>query len=135
MQKNWTGKNVDLTELTTRISGFFKEKDFEAIKGEIPTGHQILADDSPYFKINGYVNVTIKGKPNDFVVKLEHCRKDKHPRFVSIFLITMFGGGYFFSRQLKSQEAFMKLEKEFWKYVENAILHLTNSAESFNVSS
>lgn len=131
MQKNWVEKNVDLAELTTRIGDFFKEKDFEAIKGETSTGHQILAADSPYFKISGYVNVTIEGKPNDFFVRLEPCGKDKRPPPMSIFLTTMFGGGYFLSRRLKSQEAWMKLEKEFWRYVENAVLHLTNSAESF----
>jgi len=130
MQRNWTGKNVDLNELTTHISRFFKEKDFEAIKGEIPTGHQILAEDSPHFKINGYISVTVEGRSNDFVVKLEHCGKDKHPRFFSVFLTTMLGGGYFLSRRLKSEETWMKLEKEFWKYVENAALHLTNSAKS-----
>lgn len=128
MQKNWVEKNVDLTELTTRLGDFFKEKDFEAIKGKTSTGHQIFAADSPYFKINGYVNITIEGKPNDFVVKLEHCGEDKRPPFRSIFLAAMFGGGYFLSRRLKSEEAWMKLEKEFWRYVENVILHLTDSA-------
>lgn len=131
MEKNWREKNVDLTELTARIGDFFKEKDFEAIKGEIPTGHQILAAGSPYFKINGYVGVTIEGKPDDFVVRLELCGEDKRPRFRSIFLAAMFGGGYFLSRRLKSEEAWMKLENEFWRYVENVILHLTDSAESF----
>lgn len=129
MQRNWTKKNVDLALLTTRIGDFFKEKDFEAIKGEIPTGYQILAEDSPYFKIQGYVSVTIEGKPEDFTVKLDHCgNKKRHFRF-SIFLLSMLGGGYFISQRLKAEEAWIKLEREFWRHVENAVLHSTNSAE------
>jgi hypothetical protein len=42
----------------------------------------------------------------------------------------MFGGGYLVLRQQKSQEAWTKLEKKLWRYVENAVLHLTNSAET-----
>ena len=129
MQRNWTKKNVDLALLTARIGDFFKKKDFEAIKGEIPTGYQILAEDSPYFKIQGYVSVTIEGKPEDFTVKLDHCgNKKRHSRF-SPFLLTILGGGYFISQRLKSEEAWIKLEREFWRHVENAVLHLTNSAE------
>ena len=130
MQKNWTERNVDLTKLTAHLGGFFKEKDFEAVKGERPTGHQILATDSPYFKINGYVSVTIEGKPNNFVVNLELCSKDKSSPFIPNFLTSMLGGGYFILRQLKSTEVWMKFEKEFWKYVDNAVLCLTNSTKS-----
>lgn len=129
MQRSWTKKNVDLTLLTARIGDFFKEKDFEAIKGEIPTGYQILAEDSPYFRIQGYVNVTIEGKPEDFTMKLDHSgKKGKHSWF-SPFLLGMFGGGHLLLQQLKSEEAWTKLEKQFWKHVENVVLQLTNSAE------
>ena len=129
MQRNWTKKNVDLALLTTRIGDFFKEKDFEAVKGEIATGCQILADDSPHFKIRGYVSVTIEGKPQDFTVKLEYCGNNKKRSWFSPFLLHMLGGGYFFLQQLKSEEAWIKLEKEFWRHVENVVLQLTNSAE------
>jgi lipopolysaccharide export system protein LptC len=44
----------------------------------------------------------------------------------------MFGGGYFLLQEVKSDEAWMKLEKEFWQYVENVVLHLTNTAKSSN---
>ncbi len=129
MQRNWTKKNVDLTLLTARIADFFKEKDFEAVKGETSTGYQILGEDSPHFRIQGYVSVTIEGKPEDFTVTLEHCR-DKKRSWYSPFLLTMLGGGYLMSRRLKSEEAWTKLEKELWKHVENAVLNTTNSAET-----
>lgn len=130
MQINWTKKNVDLASLTTRIGDFFKEKDFEAIKGKTPTGYQILAEDSPRFKMHGYVSVAIEGKPQDFTVKLDHCGNKKRHFWFSPFLFRMFGGGYSLLQRLKSEEAWIKLEKQFWRHVENVVLQLTNSAES-----
>jgi hypothetical protein len=131
MHKNWKEKNVDLALLTTRIGDFFKAKDFEAVKGGIPTGYQIFAEDSPYFKIIGYVSVTVEGKPDDFTVELELCT-DKKKRSLphSVFLESMLFGGYFISRRLKSEESWLMLGKEFWGHVENAVLQLTNSAKN-----
>lgn len=120
---------MDLALLTTRIGDFFKQKDFEAIKGETPRGYQILAEDSPYFKIQGYVSVTIEGEPEDFTVKLDHCENKKRHSWFPPFLLTMLGGGHLISQRLKSKEAWIKLEREFWRHMENAVLQLTNSAE------
>jgi hypothetical protein len=131
MQKNWKEKNIDLALLITRIGDFFKMKDFNALKGEVPTGYQILAEDSPHFKIVGYVSATVEGKPDDFIVEFELCGdKSKHSLPRSIFLESMIFGGYFMSRKLKSEEAWLKLEKEFWRHVESAVLQLSNSAKN-----
>lgn len=136
MQRNWKGKNVDLALLTTHIGNFFKAKDFEAIKGEKPNGHQIFAEDSPYFKINGYVSVAVEGTPNNFIVNFELCTEKKKRAFPhSILLESMIFGGYLLSRRLKSEEAWIKLKKEFWRHVENAVLHLSNSAKTSAYSS
>jgi hypothetical protein len=131
MQKNWKEKNVDLALLITRIGDFFKAKDFEAVKGEITTGYQIIAGGSPYFKISGEVSVTVEGKPDDFTVELKPATDKKKGDFPhSVFLESMIFGGYFLSRRLKSEEAWLKLEKEFWRHVENAVLQLSNSAKT-----
>jgi len=130
MQRSWTGRNVDLALLTKRIGDFFKEKDFEAIKGQTPTSYQILAEDSPYFRLQGYVSVTIEGRPENFTIKLDLCAKKKKHLRLSPFLLNMFGFGYFHLQELRSDEAWMKLEKEFWRHVENVVLHLTNTAET-----
>lgn len=131
MQKNWTEKNIDLALLATRIGEFFKEWDFEAVKGEIPTGYLIVAQESPYFKIDGYVSMAIEGNPNDFVVKFDLCKKSGR-QFVKwgILLETMFLGGYLLLRNLKSEEDWLRLEKEFWRYVDNVLPSLDNSAKS-----
>jgi hypothetical protein len=135
VRKNWRNRDIDLELLATCIGDFFKEKDFEAVKGKIPDGYQILASDSPYFKLDGYVNVVIEGQPGSFDIELD-LRGGKGKSFgVSPFLMSMFGGGYFFLRKLKSEESWMKLEKEFWRYVENNLPSLTNSAKSSSSTS
>jgi hypothetical protein len=134
MQKKWTDKNVDLVLLATHIGNFFKEKDFEAIKGEIPNGYQIFAENSPYFRLDGYVSVTIEGKSDDFTIKLELCREGKRS-LTPLLLTTMFVGGYFLSKKLRSDEDWMRLEKEFWRHLDNFLLHLSDSPRDFSCSS
>ncbi len=131
MEKTWKGKNVSLDLFTAYVGEFFKTRDFEAIRGETPTGYHIFASDSPHCKLEGYVSVSVEGKPEDFTVKIDLCSKAKKSAFhPPTFLVTMFTGGYFFLRRLKSDEAWLKLEKEFWQHVENNILHLTGSADN-----
>ena len=130
MHRSWIEKNVDLALLITCIGDFFKENDFDAIKGTIPTGYQIFAENSSYFKINGYVSVSVEGTPQNFTVNFELCTdKKKHYFPHSMFLESMIFGGYFILRRLKSEDAWVTLEKEFWRHVENAVLQLSNSAK------
>lgn len=135
MQKSWGNRNIDLGLLATCIGDFFKENDFEAVKGKTPNGYQILADDSPYFKLNGYVNVTIEGQPNNFTITLDLCGEKGKGFRAGPLLMAMFGGGYFFLRKLKSEEDWVKLKKEFWRYVENSLPSLVNSAKSSSSTS
>lgn len=131
MQKNWTNKNVDLNLLTNQLGEFFKEKDFNAVKGRNQKGYQIFADDSRYYKVDGYVSVSIEGKPEDFTITFELCKEEKKRKNLlphSIMLTTMFGGGYFLRKQLKSDEEWLKLKRDFWSYVERIVLNLTNTA-------
>lgn len=121
MQKRWENRNIDLVLLTTHIGNFLKEKDFEAIKGEIPNGFLIFAENSPHFRLDGYVSVTIEGKPDDFTIKLELCREEKRS-LTPLLLTTMFVGGYFLSRKLRSDEDWMRLEKEFWRLLDKLLL-------------
>ncbi len=135
MEKKWINRRIDLALFTTSIGNFFKENDFEAIKGDISTGHQILAEGSSRFRLDGYVSVIIEGKPNDFSVKLELCKEGKRSSFTPILLTTMFLGGYFLTRKLKSEEDWMKLERAFWRHVDNVLLNLNNSAQDSFCSS
>jgi len=131
MQRNWVGKNIDLSLLTTQMGEFFRVNNFEAVKGEIPSGYQIFAGGSPRFKISGCVSVTIEGTSDDFTVNFElSTDKKKHEHPHSMVLEQMVFGGYFILRKLKSEEAWLKLEKEFWRYLENTVLRLGDSAKA-----
>ena len=131
MQRRWTGKDVNLAELTSHIGDFFKARDFEAIKGETPKGYQILASDSPHFRLEGHVCVNIDGNPEDFVVEFSLCNGQKRRDHVLPNPVTrMFIGGYLSLRKMKSDETWTKLEKELLQYVENAVLSLAGSSPS-----
>lgn len=127
MEKTWTSKNVDLGLLAAQIGNFFKEREFNAIKGETPTGYQILAEDSPHFRLDGYVSATIEGNPNQFTIRLDSGRKEKRFSNLPDRLTTMFVGGYFLLKRLKAEEDWMTLEKEFWRHIDNIMLYLYNS--------
>lgn len=130
MERSWNGRNVDLALLAVRIACFFTDRDFEVIKGKTENGHEILAQDSPQFKLLGYVDVAIEGNSQDFMIKLNLCKEGKMNALSSFRLLSMFGGGYFVLQKLKSNEAWIDLTKEFWKCTENAVLHLTNSMKT-----
>jgi hypothetical protein len=130
MQRRLTDQNVNLALFTDALVEFFIKKDFEATKGETEKGFEILAYDSPHFKLDRYADVTVEGEKNDFVVSLELCKEsERGPPIRSVFLTTMLGGGYFLLKRLKSEETFLKLEKEFWAYVENTLPSVKGSAE------
>jgi hypothetical protein len=131
MRRRLTDQNLNLASFTDILGEFFVKKDFEVIKGETEKGFKIIAYDSPNFKLDGSADVTIEGEKNDFTVSLDFCKEsDKHDSPVrSIFLTTMLGGGYFLLKRLKSEETFLKLEKEFWAYVENVLYSAKGSGE------
>lgn len=123
-------KGVDLALLIDYIGNFFKRMDFEAIKGKTQKGYNIFAEDSPKFKLDGYISVAIEGEPNDFIVKLELCQKAKRHSLTPILLTTMFFGGYMLLKKLRAEEDWKRFEKEFWNHVDNTIIFLTNSSVS-----
>ena len=130
MRRRLTGRNINLTLFTDNLAEFFIKKDFEATKGETEKGFEILAYDSPHFKLEGYADVTVEGEKNDFIVGFELRKEPKRGSSIqSTFLTTMLGGGYFLLKRLKSDETFLKLEKEFWAHVENTLLSAKGSAE------
>jgi hypothetical protein len=130
MQRRLTDQNVNLASFTDALVEFFVKRDFEATKGETEKGFEILAYDSPHFKLEGYADVTVEGESNDFVVSFElHEESKRSWPTRSVFLTTMLGGGYFLLKRLKSDEAFLKLEREFWTYVAAMLPKVKGSAE------
>lgn len=132
MEKKWTQENIDLALLTDNIGQFFKDNNFEAVKGEIPTGFQIIAAGSPRFKTGKPVTVTIEGEPKDFTIKLELAEEEKKERksLRNIWLMHMIGAGFLITEKLKSEEAWENLKRELWRHIENVIPCLKNSAQT-----
>lgn len=124
MEKKFTKKDTNIKTLTQHICNFLKEKDFEIMKGESDKGYQILAANSPHYRTRQVLNITIEGKPNNFTIRLEPAEKKKRKSTRSIWLMQMLGGGILLAEQWKSEEAWTKLEKEFWNYADNIMQHL-----------
>ncbi|MDH5374920.1 MAG: hypothetical protein OEZ21_05190 [Candidatus Bathyarchaeota archaeon] len=129
MERRWVAKNVDLGLLANSIVDFLKTLDFEIISGETVSEHAIFAGDSPNFPIDDHISVTIQGKPEDFVVKMElNDGKKKRSLFVSPLLMSLIGAGFLLSKRFRSEEAWLKLEREFWRHLENIVVQLTDSS-------
>lgn len=130
MERKWEMKNVDLELLTVRLGDFFKERKFEVIGEKTPTNYEITAGRSPSYKLIGVVKVTIAGEPNAFSVKLELEERRKRYSGYGSLLLSMFGGGILLRQEARSDEAWFRLEKEFWQFTENLVSSLTDTAKS-----
>jgi len=129
MEQKWGMKNVDLELLTVKLGDFFKERKFQVISEKTPENYEIRAGNSPSFKLLGLVRVIVGGEPDNFSVKLEFQEiGTRYLRYSG--LLSLFGGGFLLRQEAQSDEAWMLLEKEFWPYVENLVLKLTNTAKS-----
>jgi len=107
---------VSLSLLCDRIQDFFRSKGFQASGASFEDGYLIAASTIK----KGRVNVKIVGDPDDFTVEL--YTEESSEIFVRIgALISIFGGGAFLLRGIKSKELFAEIEEDFWKHVEEAI--------------
>jgi len=130
MERKWAMQNVDLELFTVKLGDFFKERKFEVVGEKTPTNYQITAGNSPSFKLLGVAKVFIEGNPNDFSVKLELEERRRRYSGYGSMLLSLFGGGILVRQEAQSDEAWFKLEKEFWPYIENLVLDLINTAKS-----
>jgi hypothetical protein len=130
MRKTYQNINADLDLLAENISGFFKNKGFEATIEQLENGYQIHAQNSIQYKIKEPVSTVICGEPHNFFVELMSSKKDKGFRY-PIILTTLIGGGFLIREKLRSEEELLRFEKDFWEYVDIAVNSLRNT---FNAS-
>jgi len=127
VQKNWKGLNVDLSGLVQKMIQFFESKQFNnvtALKTE--TGYEVIAGDSKQYKMENDVSATIEGRPDDFNVSLDSCKREK--RFtLPLFLTSMFGGGYLLLKDFRSEEEMQKLERDFRREIESMVAQTRKS--------
>jgi hypothetical protein len=68
------------------------------------------------------VSVIIDESPETFSVSLNSDMEGRNQRLsFPITLAAMMGGGYFVLKRLKSDEARVRFEKDFWKLVDGII--------------
>jgi hypothetical protein len=125
MQKKWNGL-IDIELLTNKIVEYFVKKDFEINKIKMPDGYQIIASGSQYLNIEGYVVVCVKEADRGFSVNVEHSGDVGGIGEISrsLILTTLFGGGYFLLRKLKSREAWLTFNKKLWEYINKTVQEL-----------
>jgi len=126
MQDRWTQKNVDLRLLCERIENFFRSRDLEISKRKLVNGYEISVTRKPVNNTSRKPVVRIFGNSNDFTVDVS---SNGHAS-ISIAvgrITTLFGGGSFFLRGLKSRDAQEKMERELWIYLQKNIADLVNS--------
>jgi len=129
MQKSFE-REANLETLTRQIVRFFDVKKFEDITAfQNDDGYQIIAGNSRTYKLRSDLKVDIHKEKNGFTISLNTLKETKRFNF-PMTLATMFGGGYFLLRDLKSQEAWVKIEREFWNHVHSVIADTKDSDDS-----
>lgn len=129
MRKDWQNLHMDLNALTKQVIQFLDSADFGTIiDEETERGHKVTAGESSRYKMRESISVTIEGKPDDFWVKLESTKEHKGSK-VPLMIASMFGGGYLLLRDLKSDEAMLKFERDFWKEM-NSMVTQTRKLQS-----
>jgi len=120
LQKSFEGK-INLGTLTKHVIQFFESRKFEEITAvQSNIGYQVIASDSKMYRFRGDLKVDVREEGDVFSVSFELSKKTKRVEF-PMTLLTMFGGGYFLLKDLKSDEAWRKIEKEFWSEISSIV--------------
>jgi len=127
MQRQWTGKNVNLALLSECVEDFFKDRGFSTEKDESAGEYTILWAPPRVRNMRDAMTAKVFGNSNDFVVEIIASERTRGSIRLGM-LTQLFGGGYLVLRGLKAKETLEKIEKEFWAYVEEKVTHLAGSA-------
>jgi hypothetical protein len=128
MQRQWVGKNVDLKLLSECIEDFFKDKGCLTRIDKSAGRYTILWTSQRGFNMRDAMTASVLGNSNDFIVEIVASERTRGSIRLGM-LTSAFGGGYLALRGLKAKEVLEKIEKEFWVYTEEKVVHLTGSTE------
>ena len=123
IRRNWKNQNIDLYMLTYKITKMLEKDDFNIIVFQRGNGYEIFAGDSPKYKMNGTLHVEINGEPNDFSINLKIERKKRFN--FPLLLTTMFGGGYFLLKHLKSNEVNISFIKDLCEKIDKIVSQIS----------
>ena len=118
---------MDLALLGQWIQRFFKKKEFR-ISEEVDDGnHRILARPTYVHEIVDTITVSVSGSAADFTVGLYIGARSEALKKIGQ-LGSLFGLGVLFLRGIRSEDAGVRLEKDFWVFIEEKINRLADSA-------
>ncbi|MGB9778854.1 MAG: hypothetical protein ACPLW8_05565 [Candidatus Bathyarchaeales archaeon] len=129
MYKSWTNQNVDLSTLTEKLANFLENEEFDITVYKEEKGYSITANNSPKYQIEGYITIQVNGEPNNFSIRMEGSSEGASSLRLPPLLMTMFGGGYFLLKKLKSNEKYIEFTRNFWQNVNKILLQLKNVGE------
>ena len=128
MEKQYRDRHVDLGLLAEWIERFFVRGEFRVSKDVEKDGYRITAKPTYVHDMVDRIVVTVSGSSNDFTLAFY---SGSHSEALKRFgqLAQLFGTGVLFLRGIKSDEAIEKVERAFWKQVEEKIDYLAGSAQ------
>jgi len=118
MRKCWHNQEVNLKELAVDVSRFLEANGFNVVLSKCESGYQLVAEDSAC-KLPSSIVVFIEGIFDGFAVNLELSDKKAVNFSFPVLLATMFGGGFFYLKRLRSNEAWIDFQKKFWAELNN----------------
>jgi len=107
-----------------RITKYLEGEDFDVTVYREERGYTIIANNSSKYEIEGDITIQIQGEPNQFSIKIEEKREQSWGDRIPPLLTTMFGGGYFLLKRLKSNERFIEFTKKFWQNINKILLEI-----------
>lgn len=127
----WTAKNVDIEVLCKNIQVFLEERGFEVkVERSQAKCSFFLILGSGRYPAKGVVprrlTVCLEGNPNDFKIEF---RGVDFMRPTLLDSLTLFIGNWFRLREMKLEDAIVKLENPFWQYVDKTIAQLSDSSK------
>jgi hypothetical protein len=129
MQKSFE-RRANLEKLAKQIIRFFDVKKFEDITAfQNENDYEIIAGNSRTYRLRSDLKVDIHKEKDGFTISLNPLKETKRFSF-PMTLATMFGGGYFLLKDLKSDEAWVKIEREFWNQVHSAVADTKDNDDS-----
>jgi hypothetical protein len=127
--KQYTGRGVDLAFLSQWVQRFFKKKEFR-VSEEVENGtFRIVARPTYVHEIVDTITVSVSGSSDDFKVGFFIGARSEALMKIGQ-LASLFGLGVLFLRGIRSEDAGVRLERDFWVFIEEKIDRIGSAARA-----
>lgn len=121
MRKSWQNVNVDLDFLVSSIQKFFSDRGFLITVDGSGSKFVIRAEVSEVYDVDGGVVVSVEGNSSNLVVSFDFEREKSKNEFFGPLTMSFFGMGVLFIRRMKIDEDRFRLEREFWRFIDDVL--------------